>query len=245
MIAVANLDAAAQRYRDLGFEVRTGGEHESLGTANTIVPFAAGSYIELIGVRDREAARANMPEGPRFVDILEQYDEIPMIFVFRADRLADVSAQLASAGIGTTGPRTLARRDPSGSQLTFTILSPGAGHWRCGFPSFIDWGETPHPVASPGRHDNGARAIAQVEVVVDDVELHARHYRALGLPVHRDTAPNRVVVSTNGIELTVVRGEVTAHGAGLRAIRLSGGGSFRREALPTRPFSLELTGSGA
>src|SRR5687767_7134387 len=101
MIAVGDLDAARRRYEQLGFEVRVGGEHDAIGTANLIVPFDDERYIELIGVRDAALARERLPEGVRFVELVDAFEEIPMIFVLRTDPLPDIRTRLAAAGIAT------------------------------------------------------------------------------------------------------------------------------------------------
>ena len=51
VIAARDLDAASQRFRALGFEVRPGGEHPGQGTRNAIVRFGL-DYIELLAIRD-------------------------------------------------------------------------------------------------------------------------------------------------------------------------------------------------
>jgi hypothetical protein len=57
VIACADPDAAATELEtNLGLTVGGGGRHEGSGTFNRIVWLADGSYLELIGVEDREAA---------------------------------------------------------------------------------------------------------------------------------------------------------------------------------------------
>ena len=103
MIGVADLDAASARWRTLGFEVRPGGEHDGLGTANAIVPFARRGYVELIGIRDAATTRAAMRDGERFVELVQAHQEIPLIFVLRADDLGAAQSALAGAGLAV-GP---------------------------------------------------------------------------------------------------------------------------------------------
>ena len=57
VIACADPDAAATELEsNLGLTAAGGGRHQGLGTFNRIVWLADGSYLELIGVEDREAA---------------------------------------------------------------------------------------------------------------------------------------------------------------------------------------------
>ncbi|TYB48188.1 VOC family protein [Actinomadura chibensis] len=241
MIAVADLDAAAERYRGLGFEVRPGGRHRALGTENAIIPFRAGRYIELIGMRDADAARRRLNEGDRFAALVDAHDELPMIFVLRAGDLADVRARLASAGIATGGPDLLARDEPSGRTVSCSILQPGAGPWRRGFPSFIDWGDSAHPAAVPGVHPNGATDLTGLDVLVPEVEPHVRHYRALGFGSDADGA-----VDLDGFDLRFCRPSpdaadaLAAHGAGVTAVRLAGDGTLAVGPADDRPFSLSV-----
>ena len=48
VIAVKDLEAATRAYGELGFTVVPGGRHP-VGTYNTLIAFADGSYLELIG----------------------------------------------------------------------------------------------------------------------------------------------------------------------------------------------------
>ena len=55
VIAVRNLEAAAEDYRSLGFTVVPGGRHPGVGTYNALIAFADSSYIELIGFYEPRA----------------------------------------------------------------------------------------------------------------------------------------------------------------------------------------------
>ena len=58
VIACADPDVAAAEFESsLGLVATGGGRHEGLGTFNRIVWLADGSYIELIGIDDADAAR--------------------------------------------------------------------------------------------------------------------------------------------------------------------------------------------
>ncbi len=51
VLAVADLEAAVERFRTLGFSVMRGGEHPGFGTENAIIRFGL-DYLELLHVRD-------------------------------------------------------------------------------------------------------------------------------------------------------------------------------------------------
>jgi hypothetical protein len=57
VVFVADLDAAADDYRALGFAVVPGGVHAGGVTRNALVPFADGTYLELLAPADPRRAR--------------------------------------------------------------------------------------------------------------------------------------------------------------------------------------------
>ena len=56
IVGVRDLDASADRFRSMGFDVVDGGVHPGVGTANRVVPLG-GQYIELLGVVAFDEAR--------------------------------------------------------------------------------------------------------------------------------------------------------------------------------------------
>jgi hypothetical protein len=69
-IAAPDPDAvAAQLEQQLGLAATGGGHHDGLGTFNRIIWLADGSYLELIGVDDEEAARS-WAMGRAAIDVL-------------------------------------------------------------------------------------------------------------------------------------------------------------------------------
>ncbi|MDA0183067.1 VOC family protein [Solirubrobacter phytolaccae] len=68
----SDLDAASERMRALGLEVRPGGVHEGQGTHNRIVPLGE-TYLELMAIGDRDEAAAH-PFGSRVLARIEAGD---------------------------------------------------------------------------------------------------------------------------------------------------------------------------
>ena len=58
IVGVRDLDAAADRFRALGFDVLDGGVHPGVGTANRVIPLGV-QYIELLGVIEPDLASQN------------------------------------------------------------------------------------------------------------------------------------------------------------------------------------------
>ena len=78
VIAVKDLEAASRAYGELGFTVVPGGRHP-VGTYNTLIAFADGSYVELIGFyRDNPDHRwwSALQRGGGLVDYCLQTDDL-------------------------------------------------------------------------------------------------------------------------------------------------------------------------
>ncbi|HEV3230957.1 MAG TPA: VOC family protein [Candidatus Dormibacteraeota bacterium] len=156
LIAVGNLDSAADRLRDTyGLESVEGGRHPGWGTANRIVPLG-GEYLELIGVVDPDEASAS-PFGSWLMERVEDGDHLLRCCL----RPSDLSATAERLGA-----------DPlPGSRVTDNGHSV---HWRLvgleaamsdNLPFFIEWHpESPHPGHTRVEHPSGALGIAWVEI---------------------------------------------------------------------------------
>jgi len=86
LIAVRDLDEAADLYRRLGFFITAGGEHPGRGTANRLAVLDP-EYLELIAVRDPAAA------WPALVDHLDRFGPGLFTFALASD---DLEADLAA-----------------------------------------------------------------------------------------------------------------------------------------------------
>lgn len=174
VIAVRDLERAAARYRELGFDVRPGGRHPGRGTENAIVRFGH-DYLELISVYDHVGAeRAGRGE---LVDFLRRGEG----FVAYALETSDIDAEaerLHAAGTSAVGPFPMERHRPDGSRLSWRLVVPGDTQYRRPWPFFIQW-DQPEPerlvTEASGQHANGARRVSVVSVAVADLA------RAIGL----------------------------------------------------------------
>ncbi|MDP9265127.1 MAG: VOC family protein [Chloroflexota bacterium] len=182
VIAVRDLEEATARYRALGFDARPGGRHTRRGTHNAIIRFGL-DYLELISVYDeaeaRQAGRAEL------VDYLRGREGL-VAYALATDDIAAEAARLAAAGLSADGPFAMERLRPDGSRLSWRLVIPGDTQYRRAWPFFIQWDQSDDQrLARDGRgeHANGARAIARLDVGVDDVERGIHLYEGvLGLP---------------------------------------------------------------
>ncbi len=167
VVAVRDLDAGADLYRRLGFQVGARNRHP-WGTENRLVQFAS-SFVELITVgEDAAAIPAHAPRAFSFGafvrDILKAREGLAMLVLDSADAQADAE-RFATAGIGDFEPfffeRTGRRPDGSEARVAFTLAfaadeaAPEAGFFVC-------QQHVPENFWNPAyqNHPNGATTIA-------------------------------------------------------------------------------------
>lgn len=180
VIACADPDAAAGELESvLGLAVSGGGRHVGRGTFNRIAWLADGSYIELIGVDDRDAALAQ-PVGAAAVRALEDRGGGFATFALRDDDLHATAAALAA--IGTFGPVEHGSRVRDDGELVewwtsfpTTQLSPAAAPFliehaytgaEWGLDALAERARFSHPIGSPV-------ALARLDLAATDPPLVA------------------------------------------------------------------------
>lgn len=180
VVAVRELDRAAEVYRKLGFQVGPRNQHP-WGTENRLIQFGS-SFIELITVGSNAGLIAphqyrRFSFGAFVRDYLEQREGIAMLVLNSADAASD-AAQFAEFGIGDFAPFSFERkaRRPDGSeiQVAFTLAfakdpaAPEVGFFVCQqlFPeNFWNW--------SFQQHANSAAEITAVTLSAPDPNRHA------------------------------------------------------------------------
>lgn len=179
VIAVRDLDRAADEYRERGFQVGARNRHP-WGTENRIIQFRS-SFIELITTG--ADASAIPPHRPRqfsfgaFVrDSLAQREGLAMLVLSSTDAVAD-AARFAAQGIGDFEPfffeRKARRPDGSETQVAFTLAfahdphAPDAGFFVC-------QQHYPENFWNPSfqQHANGAADIRSVTLATGDPDRH-------------------------------------------------------------------------
>lgn len=192
VIACADPDAAAaQLEATLGIVAEGGGSHPGAGTWNRIAWLADGSYLELIGIDDADAARAH-PVGAAALSALDEGPGGFATFALVADDLERTVAVLQASGSSVSEPRYGSRARPDGETVEWwtavpeTPLAPDA-------PPFLiqhlyqgaEWGADALTARAAFRHPIGSPVIlSRLDIAVaDPIAAAARLHEALGLEV--------------------------------------------------------------
>lgn len=174
VIAVRDLEGASEHYRQLGFTVTPGGEHTGGVTHNALIPFADGSYLELIAFRepDREQDHkwwAKLANGEGTVD-----------YALLSDGLAAEAARLRDAGIDVAGPVDGGRQRPDGQRIAWRSLTQSAG--EVPLPFVIEDVTDRHlrvPAGAAATHPLGVAGVAGLVILVPNLERATTAYEAL------------------------------------------------------------------
>lgn len=231
VILVGNLDEAAAGYEELGFRVTPGGEHADGLTRNALVPFADGTYLELVAFVDPTDPRDNvwgwrpfLVRGGGLVD-----------YCALSDDLAADTHRLREAGLTVDGPDEGGRRLPDG----------GETRWRSArvrqegrvLPFLIE-DKTPRARRVPGgaatSHSNGARGVSRLLLAVRDAARARTLLATLAEGVTPGGAPRLgrhvlALVAPDNPDGGKARGRLQAIGPGPLAVELAAG---RDEELP-------------
>ncbi len=158
VIVVQNLERAAQDFADVGFTVVAGGKHP-VGSHNVLMPFADGSYVEVIAFYRKAADHRwwdPLQHGERLVDYCLQTDDL------RGD-----TAKLRAAGIDIKDPVPWSRTRPDGYELKWLLSL--AGRSDRGVAPFLIEDITPRQERIPQQftHRNGALGIVKLVIAVE------------------------------------------------------------------------------
>lgn len=185
VVVVRDLDAARDRWRDLGFTVSDRGLHSApQGTANHTLMLEGGDYLELLGVVAPTERNAPMRA------LLEEREGIERAGFRSSDAAAGVAAVKASGIPDVMGPIAFSRPvNPQNGPKTEARFD--TFHWPLtekpgGLRIFACQHHTPGAVWLPEltTHRNGATAIRHLDVIDIDPKAAAAHLgRLLALPV--------------------------------------------------------------
>lgn len=190
VIVCADPDAAATELEaTLGLAVTGGGRHAGSGTFNRIAWLADGSYIELIGIDDPQAARSS-PVGAAAVAVAESVGEGFATWALRVDDLELVVGALPE---GTFGPvRHGSRTRSDGETVEWWISVPETPLAPDGVPFLIqhayvgaEWGHEALAERAIFRHPIGsAVGLARLDLAASDPPARAATFHEhLGVDV--------------------------------------------------------------
>jgi len=165
VVGVRDLEAAAARYRGLGFTVTPRGRHMGWATANYCIMFAR-DYVELLGVVDPGAYSAGLDA------LLDQRGEGILKLALASDDAAATHAFLAADGLVSAPVADLAREleAPEGTVLPrFRLVHPEA-EATPGLESFVCQHLTPQLVWRKEWciHRNTATRVGAYAILADD-----------------------------------------------------------------------------
>lgn len=167
IIGVEDLEAAREQWARLGFNSTPRGRHVGWATANYCIMFS-DDYLELLGIVDPAAFTNGLDE------LLAERGEGLLGIALQTSDAAATAEAWQQAGLGSAKAGSLMRllesEDPP-VELRFAnvMLDPAD---RPGFNIFACQHLTPEPLRRPAwlHHPNGARRIAGLTVIADEVE---------------------------------------------------------------------------
>jgi catechol 2,3-dioxygenase-like lactoylglutathione lyase family enzyme len=189
VIVVSELEQAIAGYSALGFTVSPGGEHADGRTHNALIPFADGSYIELIAFRPGIAAPDHRwwqaaSAGGGLTD-----------WALGMNGLIARVQDLREAGLPFGEPRDGGRLRPDGVRLEWKVVEPAPGQ---GLPFLIE-DLTARRLRVPSGvaaiHSNGVQGMDVVVVAVPDLPIAARQFAALLGAAVPDSAPDPLLAA--------------------------------------------------
>ena len=167
VVVVRDLETATADAVRAGFTVAPGGVHAGGATHNALIPFADGSYIEVIAFREPDERQAHkwwprLWKGEGLVD-----------FALLSSDLATEVRNIDQRGVKLAAPADSGRLRPDGERLEWRAVHTQETVGESGLPFIIE-DVTPRalrvstdPAAT--THRNGATGIAGVSVVVADL----------------------------------------------------------------------------
>ena len=193
VIRVDDLAVATVDYTTLGFTVVRGGEHTDRASHNALIAFADGSYLELIAFKQRSVpSDRQIPKHVRAQQLVASHHSLVerrvrpwetageglVDFALLPGAIDDAIIGAQSRGLALEGPLPGGRLRPDGQQVS----------WQFGIPDAFD---LPFlcadvtarflrvPEGAARQHANGATGIADVCVLVMDLDTSVPRYRSL------------------------------------------------------------------
>lgn len=192
VVLVRDLDAAVADYRALGFNVVPGGTHAGGLTHNALVPFANGTYLELLAFTRPDALPpvsalgepGRTPLERRFIPRAQRGEGLIDVAIWVNDLAGSIARCVSTqqTDVAVEGPALGQRTRPDGARLA----------WRMAFPDapdlpFLIEDVTPRRLRVPDGdatdHPNGVTGIAVATfAAVSPVQTASVLHDLVGLP---------------------------------------------------------------
>lgn len=243
LVSDANgLDRAVARFEALGFAVTTrlDSDRESAATAQKLVCFDDGSYIEILAIRDAAARTRHrfagfLPKGDGWVD-----------YSLVTDKLDDYRGTLGAANVPMSGLHEHTRKLENGKPWGVRLFLAGIGAGHPALPFLLEdtVGRDLRVPRDRTVHPNGATGTAGVTVAVSTLSSVTAQCAALfgaGTPFDDRSAGFRFHAGSQWIDVreappgpSPLSDHVARRGEGLVSVTFTRGGDVK-----DREFSLD------
>ncbi|MUV38480.1 hypothetical protein JNUCC1_02318 [Lentibacillus sp. JNUCC-1] len=176
VIAGKNAEDASSRYgNQFSIKAIKGGEHTNWGTYNYLSFFANTSYMEWLGIQDKETARASdNPLIQHLVHMLDHDRPGPFQVALRTKQMDKLIDHFEKQNIPYQGPFSGEREKPDGSMLKWRMLFPEYDYTKEMLPFLIEWGSPADYQASTSLLN--PQAITKINMGWFDKDTFARIY---------------------------------------------------------------------
>ncbi|GAA2206724.1 VOC family protein [Nonomuraea monospora] len=186
--AVPDLAAGVEEFaRRTGVRPVPGGSHPG-GTANHLVRFGPGSYLEIIGPDPAAEAR------PRAFGLESLTAPRLAAWAVRPQDLDKAVWQAREQGYDPGDAQPLSRRTPAGELLEWRLTRRDDPAAVRPVPFLIDWGGTPHPAAA----DLPLVSLTSFSAVHPDPDALRRDLSALGVRLDVSRGPEAALRAVLG-----------------------------------------------
>ena len=145
VLATPDLEAGIEYVRETcGVEPVPGGHHPVYGTRNALVSLGRGCYLEIIG----PDSKVLQTDEVKVFGIHELEKPTLVTWAARGENLEELVERARGEMIDLGSVTQGSRRQPDGTELTWTFTDPLAARNGGLVPFFIDWGDSPHPSES-------------------------------------------------------------------------------------------------
>lgn len=175
VVVVQDLDRATADAAKAGFTVTPGGQHAGGFTHNALIPFADGSYVELIAFLKPQPAHKWWPHLQKAEGLVD--------FALLSDDLIAEAQAINERGLAVETPAENGRLRPDGERLAWRAVQTQTEIGESGLPFLIE-DVTARDLRVPGEqqqttHANGATGIAGVTVIVPDIQTGVTRFASL------------------------------------------------------------------